>query len=73
GGVTEGGDGMTVGWASWLVCANCAGRVSDGRCAVCRDRLARMRRESGPLTGPMMLFALVLALFAVALVVARPA
>ncbi|MCE7082399.1 hypothetical protein [Streptomyces sp. ST2-7A] len=64
---------MTVGWAEWLVCANCAGRVSEGRCAVCRDRLARMRREGGPVAGSAMLFALLLALLAVALVVARPA
>ncbi|MBL1068505.1 hypothetical protein [Streptomyces sp. 7-21] len=62
--------------ADWLVCANCAGRVSEGRCAVCRAELARLREERGPwavLGSPAALVALVLALAAVALVVARPA
>ncbi|AKG43140.1 membrane protein [Streptomyces xiamenensis] len=63
--------------ADWLVCANCAGRVSEGRCAVCRDRRARMREERGawgPLGGPgALLMAALLALVAVALLVARPA
>ncbi|NJP67251.1 hypothetical protein [Streptomyces spiramenti] len=61
--------------ADWLVCANCAGRVSEGRCATCRAQLAR-QRERGPwegLTGPAGLLALVLALAALALMMARPA
>lgn len=28
-----------------LVCANCAGRVSDGRCPVCRAHRARLQEE----------------------------
>ncbi|MFD7511643.1 hypothetical protein ACFV5N_20210 [Streptomyces sp. NPDC059853] len=63
--------------ADWLVCANCAGRVSEGRCAVCRDRLARMREERGawgPLGAPgAFLVAALVALAAVVLLVARPA
>ncbi|WP_419995411.1 hypothetical protein [Streptomyces boninensis] len=31
----------------WLVCANCAGPVSEGRCPVCRASRQRMQRESG--------------------------
>ncbi|MDT0267844.1 hypothetical protein RM844_16295 [Streptomyces sp. DSM 44915] len=62
--------------ADWLVCANCAGRVSEGRCAVCRAELARLRQERGPwaalgLQGALL--ALLLGLAAVALLVARPA
>ncbi|WP_103502757.1 MULTISPECIES: hypothetical protein [Streptomyces] len=63
--------------AEWLVCANCAGRVSEGRCAVCRAQLARQRdRERGPwaaLTGPAGLLALLLALVALTLMTVRPA
>ncbi|MDT0307867.1 hypothetical protein RM780_12965 [Streptomyces sp. DSM 44917] len=62
--------------ADWLVCANCAGRVSEGRCAVCRAELARLRATRGgwgPLGGPAGLVALLLALVAVALLVTRPA
>ncbi|TDC22512.1 hypothetical protein E1265_15545 [Streptomyces sp. 8K308] len=62
--------------ADWLVCANCAGRVSEGRCAVCRAELARLREERGPwgaLGSPAGLVALLLALVAVLLLVARPA
>ncbi len=62
--------------AEWLVCANCAGRVSEARCAVCRAQLARLRAERGPwafLSSPAALIALLLALVAVALMVARPA
>ncbi|TDC69452.1 hypothetical protein [Streptomyces hainanensis] len=62
--------------AEWLVCANCAGRVSEGRCAVCRAELARLRAERGPwatLGGPAGLVALLLALVAVLALVARPA
>ncbi|KAB8161452.1 hypothetical protein FH609_026765 [Streptomyces sp. 3MP-14] len=62
--------------ADWLVCANCAGRVSEGRCAVCRAELARLRQERGPwavLGTPGALIAILLGLAAVALLVARPA
>ncbi|UED86042.1 hypothetical protein [Streptomyces profundus] len=62
--------------AEWLVCANCAGRVSEGRCAVCRAELARLRQERNPwavLGSPAGLIALLLGLAAVALLVARPA
>lgn len=62
--------------ADWLVCANCSGRVSDARCRVCRDQLARLRQERGSWTAlgsPAALVALLLALAAVALLVARPA
>ncbi|NGN67912.1 hypothetical protein G5C51_28945 [Streptomyces sp. A7024] len=31
----------------WLVCANCAGPVSEGRCPVCRASRQRMQRENG--------------------------
>jgi hypothetical protein len=31
-----------------LVCANCAGPVSEGRCGVCRAQRERLHRESGP-------------------------
>ena len=30
-----------------LVCANCAGPVSEGRCSVCRGRRAQMHGEGG--------------------------
>ncbi|ARQ70412.1 hypothetical protein [Streptomyces marincola] len=62
--------------ADWLVCANCAGRVSEGRCPVCRAELARLRQERGPwgtLGSPGALIALLLALAAVAFLVTRPA
>ncbi|GGO97439.1 hypothetical protein [Wenjunlia tyrosinilytica] len=57
-----------------LVCANCAGPVAEGRCAVCRASRARMQQQSGlqGLLGgltPAMLIALLAALIAVALVV----
>lgn len=61
--------------ADWLVCANCAGRVSEGRCAVCRAQLARLREERpwALLGSPAALVALLLTLAAVAWLVARPA
>lgn len=62
--------------AEWLVCANCAGRVSEGRCAVCRAELARLREERGLwalLGSPAALVALLLTLAAVALLVVKPA
>lgn len=63
--------------AEWLVCANCAGRVSEARCAVCRAQLIRLREQRGLwslLATPGTLIALLLTLAAVALVmVARPA
>ncbi|WP_329457608.1 hypothetical protein [Streptomyces sp. NBC_01497] len=33
-----------------LVCANCAGPVSEGRCPVCRANRARLQ-QSGPFAG----------------------
>ncbi len=62
--------------ADWLVCANCAGRVSEGRCAVCRAELARLRQERRPwaaLGSPTALIALLLTLAAVAFLATRPA
>ena len=57
-----------------LVCANCAGPVSEGRCSVCRAHRARMQRESPFATlTPAALIALLLALLAVALVAQRVA
>ncbi|WP_354640802.1 hypothetical protein [Kitasatospora camelliae] len=53
-----------------LVCANCNGRVSDGRCAVCRANRARLREQQGPfaaLNPTVLLVLLVAALTAVAL------
>ncbi|HZG04768.1 MAG TPA: hypothetical protein VE546_14545 [Streptomyces sp.] len=54
-----------------LVCANCAGPVSEGRCEVCRAHRARMHQENpfsvlGSLS-PAALAALLLTLIAVAL------
>lgn len=31
-----------------LVCANCAGPVSEGRCPVCRAHRERLHQQSGP-------------------------
>lgn len=62
--------------AEWLVCANCAGRVSEGRCAACRAQLARLRERQGAwaavLNSPAALLALLLALAAVVFMVTRP-
>ncbi|SCK56891.1 hypothetical protein H181DRAFT_05327 [Streptomyces sp. WMMB 714] len=57
-----------------LVCANCAGPVSEGRCSVCRAHRERLHRES-PLGGlsPMTLLTLLLALLAVAFLAQRVA
>ncbi|SEN59167.1 hypothetical protein SAMN05216267_100733 [Actinacidiphila rubida] len=56
-----------------LVCANCAGPVSEGRCPVCRASRARMQQEKleNPWSSisPAALIALLVALLAVALVV----
>jgi hypothetical protein len=56
-----------------LVCANCAGPVSEGRCAVCRAHRARVHQESGPFAGmtPAVLIGLLLALIAVAVAAQR--
>lgn len=53
-----------------LVCANCNGRVSDGRCPVCRANRARLQEQQGPFAvlTPAALLALVVALLAVALI-----
>ncbi|EST22013.1 hypothetical protein N566_26915 [Streptomycetaceae bacterium MP113-05] len=31
-----------------LVCANCAGPVSEGRCSVCRAQRVRLQEQQGP-------------------------
>ncbi|MEU9183000.1 hypothetical protein AB0D14_00225 [Streptomyces sp. NPDC048484] len=48
-----------------LVCANCAGPVSEGRCSLCRANRERLQQE-GPLGGltPMALIALLAILIA---------
>ncbi|WP_225844403.1 hypothetical protein [Streptomyces sp. HPF1205] len=53
-----------------LVCANCAGPVSEGRCPVCRASRARMQQENpwSAIT-PAALIGLLVALLAVLLVV----
>ncbi|MFD8703494.1 hypothetical protein ACFV1W_12820 [Kitasatospora sp. NPDC059648] len=53
-----------------LVCANCNGRVSDGRCPVCRANRARLQGQQGPFAAlsPAMLLALLAGLLAVALI-----
>ncbi|MFJ1705783.1 hypothetical protein [Kitasatospora sp. NPDC088346] len=53
-----------------LVCANCNGRVSDGRCPVCRANRARLQDQQGPFAAlsPAALLALLGALLAVALI-----
>ncbi|MFI5533533.1 hypothetical protein ACIA8O_33860 [Kitasatospora sp. NPDC051853] len=53
-----------------LVCANCNGRVSDGRCPVCRANRARLQDQQGPFAAlsPTALLALLVGLLAVALI-----
>jgi hypothetical protein len=55
-----------------LVCANCSGPVSEGRCPVCRANRARLQQENpwASIT-PAALIALLVALLAVVLVVER--
>lgn len=60
-----------------LVCANCAGPVSEGRCAVCRAERQRMHQD-GPLSiltslTPPTLLALLLTLIAVSVLLHRTA
>ena len=57
-----------------LVCANCAGPVAEGRCAVCRAHRARLHQENpfAALT-PTTLIALLAALIAVAVIVHQSA
>ncbi|MCX2970829.1 MULTISPECIES: hypothetical protein [Streptomyces] len=52
-----------------LVCANCAGPVSEARCTVCRAQRNRLHRQ-GPLAAltPPALLALLLALLSVVFV-----
>ncbi|GAA2396268.1 hypothetical protein GCM10010420_22460 [Streptomyces glaucosporus] len=55
-----------------LVCANCAGPVSEGRCKVCRAHRERFHQENGLFSvlgslSPAALAALLLTLIAVAL------
>ncbi|MFR9673888.1 hypothetical protein [Streptomyces sp. TR06-5] len=55
-----------------LVCANCAGPVSEGRCAVCRAHRERMHQEKGPFTAlSPALLGLLLALAALVAVLAQ--
>ncbi|PJE94025.1 hypothetical protein CUT44_27260 [Streptomyces carminius] len=61
-----------------LVCANCAGPVSEGRCNVCRAHRQRLHQENGPFSvlgslSPAALTALLLALVAVALLARQAA
>ncbi|MDH6110764.1 cytochrome b [Kitasatospora sp. MAP12-15] len=53
-----------------LVCANCAGRVSEGRCHVCRAYRARHEEQHNPFASisPVALLALIAALLAVAMI-----
>jgi hypothetical protein len=53
-----------------LVCANCAGPVSEGRCPVCRANRARLHQQQGLLANlsPATLLALVAALVACVLI-----
>ncbi|WP_371497326.1 hypothetical protein OG871_15275 [Kitasatospora sp. NBC_00374] len=53
-----------------LVCANCNGRVSDGRCPVCRANRARLQDQQGPFAAlsPAALLALLVTLLAVAFI-----
>ncbi|MCC9308516.1 hypothetical protein LN042_15710 [Kitasatospora sp. RB6PN24] len=53
-----------------LVCANCAGRVSDGRCPVCRAHRARMQEQQGLFAAlsPAALLALLAGLLAVVVI-----
>ncbi|CAM5526830.1 hypothetical protein ACSNOH_18285 [Streptomyces sp. URMC 127] len=54
-----------------LVCANCAGPVSEGRCPVCRASRERLQQQDGIFAGltPAALIALLVALVAVAVLV----
>jgi hypothetical protein len=56
--------------ADHLVCANCAGRVSDGRCPVCRAHRARLQEQEGLFAAlsPAALIALLAGLLAVAVI-----
>jgi hypothetical protein len=48
-----------------LVCANCAGPVSEGRCSVCRTQREHLQQQHGPFAAPSpALVALLLALAA---------
>ncbi|WP_328582205.1 hypothetical protein [Streptomyces sp. NBC_00370] len=55
-----------------LVCANCAGPVSEGRCRVCRASRERLQQEGGPLSGlsPVALLSMLLLLLAAVALVA---
>jgi hypothetical protein len=53
-----------------LVCANCAGPVSEGRCATCRAERNRLHQENPfAALSPAALIALLVALLAVVWVV----
>ena len=49
-----------------LVCANCAGPVSEGRCSVCRGQRAQMHGQSGGVSFSAMAAVLLTLLVAVA-------
>ncbi len=53
-----------------LVCANCAGPVSEGRCAVCRAARERLHHHDGPALSPATIAAL-LAVVALIVVLAQ--
>jgi hypothetical protein len=53
-----------------LVCANCAGPVSEGRCPVCRASRERLNRENGLQLSPTLL-AVVAALAVIAAVLVQ--
>ncbi|MFI1579886.1 hypothetical protein [Embleya sp. NPDC020630] len=52
-----------------LVCANCAGLVTEGRCPTCRASRERLRSSGG--INPAMVAALALLVLACALLLAR--
>ena len=49
-----------------LICANCAGPVSEGRCGVCRGQRAQMHHQPGGLSFSTMAAVLLALLVAVA-------
>ena len=53
-----------------LVCANCAGPVSEGRCSVCRGHRAQMHGDSGGMAFSTMAVLLLTMLVAVAFLTA---
>ncbi|MEU8134103.1 hypothetical protein [Streptodolium elevatio] len=54
-----------------LVCANCSGPVSEGRCSVCRASRQRLADERGPQISPTLLAVLAAVVIVAALLVQR--